>query len=142
MSTILWMKLNPHEVLLYQEPATSPFRPFSLVIQREFQLDWLIKYGNGKCIAIDGTANTQKYKVICLNSSQYILIVLKNMFLIISFSCGHRDLAVLNCCTTVCKVSCKVLQTSASIFSLLSENSSSDTQIVIFGIRNCVSLFV
>ena len=72
MSTILWMKSNPHEVLLYQEPATSPFRPFSLVIQREFQLDWLIKYGNGKCIAIDGTANTQKYKVICLNSSQYI----------------------------------------------------------------------
>jgi hypothetical protein len=69
MSTLLWMKSNPQEVLLYKEPASSPFTPFSVVIQREFQLDWLIKYGNGRCIAIDGLANTQKYKVVSLNSS-------------------------------------------------------------------------
>jgi hypothetical protein len=36
MSTLVWMKSNPHEVLLYQKPASSPLTPFSLVIQREF----------------------------------------------------------------------------------------------------------
>jgi hypothetical protein len=32
LSTILWMKVNPKEVILYQEPASDPFVPFSFII--------------------------------------------------------------------------------------------------------------
>jgi hypothetical protein len=69
-STVKWIQSNPKEVVLYQAPAAQPqFVPFSLVIQRDFQLEWLLRHGNGRCIAIDGTANTQKYKVnLCCSS--------------------------------------------------------------------------
>jgi hypothetical protein len=43
--------------------STYPFVLFSLIIQGDFQLEWLLKHGNGGCIVVDGTANTQKYKV-------------------------------------------------------------------------------
>jgi hypothetical protein len=58
MSTILWINANPKKVLLYQEPAIDPFVPFSLIIQRDFQLEWSLKHGNGGCIVVDGTTNT------------------------------------------------------------------------------------
>lgn len=64
ISTELWMKANSSQVVLYQAPKSDPFKPLRLAVTRPLLLDWLLKHGNGGCVAIDGTHGTQKYKVI------------------------------------------------------------------------------
>jgi hypothetical protein len=64
ISTEIWIRSNPSKVILYHPPSFAPYSPFRLVIQREMQLEWLIRYGNGACVAIDGTHGTQKYRVL------------------------------------------------------------------------------
>ena len=114
MSTLLWMQSNPHEVLLYQEPAsTLHLHHYSLVIQREFQLDWLIKYGNGRCIAIDGTTNTQIYKVMSLKLSQYVLIVLGELIL--------RLLYYDNQINALCIIACKFVIVCSNCWTVVAQ---------------------
>ncbi|BFI31602.1 hypothetical protein MPTK2_3g90260P [Marchantia polymorpha subsp. ruderalis] len=62
ISTELWMKANSSQVVLYQAPKSDPFKPLRLAVTRPLLLDWLLKHGNGGCVAIDGTHGTQKYK--------------------------------------------------------------------------------
>lgn len=65
-SVEMWIRATPSCVLLYDPPSDRPFSPFRLVLQREMQLQWLIKYGNDACLFIDGTFGINKYKVCIL----------------------------------------------------------------------------
>lgn len=64
ISTELWMQANPSQVVMYHAPKSDPDEPLRLAVTRPMLLEWLIKHGNGGCVAIDGTHGTQKYKVL------------------------------------------------------------------------------
>ena len=66
ISTVMWIRSNPSWVVLYHPPSIVPYLPLRLVVQRDMQLEWLLKWGNGACLAIDGTHGTQRYRVILL----------------------------------------------------------------------------
>jgi hypothetical protein len=63
-STEMWIEASPYLVLLYTPPSSDPYSSFRLVFQRQMQLEWLLQYGNGGCVCIDGTAGMNKYKVL------------------------------------------------------------------------------
>lgn len=53
------MKANSSQVVLYQASNNDPFKPLRLAVTRTLLLEWLLKHGNGGCVAIDGMHGTQ-----------------------------------------------------------------------------------
>lgn len=63
VSVHLWILANPPYILCYQQQSHQPYSPLRICVQTPLQLKWLLKYGNGGCLAIDGTFGVHKYKV-------------------------------------------------------------------------------
>jgi hypothetical protein len=64
LSIRLWCLLNKRDVFIYQEQNLADNMKFILGLQTDWQLEMMLKYGDGQLLAMNSTLGPHQYKVL------------------------------------------------------------------------------